>query len=286
MQQPASLYVVATPIGNRDDITLRALKILSKVGYVVCEHIPRTRTLLQFHDVDLSKTKFIRLTDGNESHPTRRVLKILESGMDVALVSDAGTPLLSDPGFPLVREAQASGIAVTPIPGSSALTAIASVCPIPLNVFRFIGFISSNRRNYESKIREVIEHTVPTVFYVSPRDFQIVLARLVESGGADRKIFIGREITKLHESFWFDRCANIGTQLDETERQRGEFTCVIEGDQSARSVVSIEELISRLIDADLRDTTIAKIVGKVSDMKRNDIYERIQSHKNRNSGVD
>lgn len=286
MQQRGSLYVVATPIGNRHDITLRALKILNKVGYVVCEHIPRTRTLLQFHDVDLSKTKFIKITDGNESQPTRRVLKILDSGADVALVSDAGTPLLSDPGFPLVREARASHITVTPIPGSSALTAIASVCPIPLNVFRFIGFISSNRRNYETKLREVIEQSVPTVFYVSPRDFQVVLARIVESGGADRNMFVGREITKLHESFWFDRCANIGTQLDETERQRGEFTCVIEGNQSARSVVSIEELVSRLIEADLRDTTIAKIVGKVSDMKRNDIYERIQSHKVRKSGVD
>lgn len=286
MQQRGCLYVVATPIGNRHDITLRALEILSKVGYVICEHVPRTRTFLQFHDVDLSNTKFIKLTDGKESQPTRRVLKILDSGEDVALVSDAGTPLVSDPGFPLVREAQAKHITVTPIPGSSALTAIASVCPIPLNVFRFVGFISTNRRNYEKKIRDVLEQSVPTVFYVSPRDIQGVLARIVDSGGADRQIFVGREITKLHESFWFDRCAAIGTQLDETESERGEFTCVIEGDQSARSAVSIEELIERLLDAELRDTTIAKIVRKVSDMKRKDIYERIQSHKVRKSGVD
>lgn len=286
MQQRGSLYVVATPIGNRQDITLRALEVLNTIDYVVCEHVSRTRSLLKFHGVNSSGTTFIKLTDGNESQPTQRVLKILDSGVEVALLSDAGTPLLSDPGFPLVREAHTRRINVIPIPGSSALTAISSVCPIPLNVFRFMGFINSNRRNYRARIQEVLEESVPTIFYVSPHDFRRVLSELVESGGGDRKLFVGREITKLHEAFLFDTCENILTETSATQDQRGEFTCVLEGNQSTRSEVLVDELITQLIDGGVRDTTIAKIVSKFSELKRNDIYARIQSQKTRATGVD
>ena len=273
------LFVVATPIGNLQDITLRSLQCLDQVSVVVCEHIQRTQLLFEHHNLIHTNKTFVKLANGREDAPTQRILEILASGIDVALVSDAGTPLVSDPGFPLVRESHQQNIAVIPLPGASALTALVSACPIPLSSFQFVGFVSVNQRRFRSKLEQIVDTPQASIFYVSPRDFDKVLTHLCDAGCGDRRVFVGREISKLYETFWFDRCSDLLAQPPDLMPRKGEFTCVLEGHATATLAKNTELLLNELLGTDLSVKTISDIVASVTGVKRREVYERIQAIK-------
>ena len=190
------LYVVATPLGNLEDVTLRALRILREVSLVACEDTRHTRKLLAAHGIETPTTSYF---EHNERFKGAQILEALRAGRDIALVSDAGTPAISDPGERLVRDARAAGIAVVPVPGPSAATAALSVCGLATDRFLFVGFLPA-KAGARRKVLEALTSERPTlVFFESPVRVVDALSDMIAAFG-DRDAFLCREATKLHES--------------------------------------------------------------------------------------
>ncbi|GAB4311694.1 MAG: hypothetical protein Kow0097_13320 [Candidatus Bipolaricaulota bacterium] len=219
-----TLYVCSTPIGNLDDITLRALRVLREVDFIVGEDARRTRKLLAHHGIH---TPFApSLYQGAEGPRTQRVLALLRQGKTLALVSDAGTPLLSDPGYPLVRACVAEGIPVVPIPGPSALLAALVASGLPMDRFLFLGHLprqAGPRRKALAALR-----TVPytTAFYESPHRIRGTLEILAELYGP-RPTVVARELTKVHEEFVRGTAAEVHREFAHREQIRGEFVVLL-----------------------------------------------------------
>ncbi len=219
-----TLYIVATPIGNLEDVTLRALRILNEVDLIAAEDTRVTRKLLSKFDIHTKLTSFFA---GNEAEKAREVLRVLEHGSDVALVSDAGTPGISDPGYPLIVKAIDSGIDVVPIPGPSALAAAISAAGLPTDAFTFVGFLPDKPGKRRRRIEELagIKHTI--VLYVSKYKAEKVLEECLELLG-DRRACLCRELTKMHEELMR---ANLSELLAHVKSNppKGEMTLVIGG---------------------------------------------------------
>lgn len=220
-----SLYIVSTPIGNLQDITLRAIETLKSVDLVACEDTRVTGGLL--HHLEISK-KMISLNDANEENKIYELIELLESGKSIALVSDAGTPLISDPGFKLVRAAIQKGIRVVPIPGASAVTAALSAADLPTDKFLFMGFSPdslAHKITFFQSISNLIKSNDkinPTiVFYESPHKLLKSLDAMLKVYG-DIDITIAREMTKIHEEFLKDKITILLDHFTKTA-PRGEF---------------------------------------------------------------
>ena len=190
-----TLYVVATPIGNLEDVTLRALRVLREVELVLAEDTRRTRTLLTRHDVAKRPRS---LHAHNEAQRSREVLEVLASGSSVALVSDAGTPLVSDPGERLVAAAIEAGHAVVPVPGPSAVLSALVASGLPAAPFLFLGFLPRRSGEREALLARIRDRTETIVLFESPRRLAATLRRLADALG-DRPACVARELTKLHE---------------------------------------------------------------------------------------
>jgi len=229
MPEPAPtagvLYVVATPIGNLEDLTLRALRVLKEADLVACEDTRRTGNLLRAHGIPTPTTSYF---EHNERWKGERILGALRSGRNVALVSDAGTPGVSDPGYRLVRDARAAGLPVVPVPGPSAALAALSVSGLPTDRFLFVGFLpprSGARRRALEELREVR----PTlVLYESPVRVLDALADMADVLG-DREAFLCREATKLHEEYVRGRLLALRELLAGRAEVRGEIVLVVSG---------------------------------------------------------
>jgi len=216
------LYIIATPIGNLEDITLRALEILKTVDLVVCEDTRHTSILLRHHRIAKPMTAYYK---ENEKQVLPRLLAVLNEGKNIGLVSNAGTPLISDPGYLLVREALAQGVKVICIPGPSALTAAVSVSGLPSDRFIFEGFMPK-KPGARRKIMESLKHERRTaVFFESPHRITKTLAELQAVLG-DRMIALGRELTKLYEEIHRGRISEVARTLT---KARGEYTIVLGG---------------------------------------------------------
>ena len=221
-----TLYVVATPIGNMEDITLRALRILKEVSLVLCEDTRHTRLLLNRHEI---KTK----TDSYHAHSNdsklSQIAKKLEAGEDLALVSDAGTPLVSDPGVFLIsylREKFGSDLKIVPIPGASALTAALSVIPVPEGRFTFIGFLP-HKKGRQTLIKEMSTSEYATVCYESSHRILKLLKEL-EEFFPEARVWIGRELTKQFEEVLEGSSVELHTLLiEKPEKQKGEFVVIV-----------------------------------------------------------
>ena len=190
------LYVVATPIGNLEDVTLRALRILREVSVIAAEDTRRTAKLLQHYSISTPTTS---LHEHNEHAKTGRVLERLQAGDSVALVSDAGTPVISDPGGRLVAAALEAGITVQPVPGASAVTAIASAVGVGQDGFSFVGFAPNRSNARKAWLGRFADHPVPVILYEAPHRILGLLGDIQTELG-ERRVAIGRELTKLHES--------------------------------------------------------------------------------------
>ncbi len=263
------LYVVATPIGHLDDITLRAVNVLKSVATIAAEDTRHTRHLLQHHGIE--GAVLMSLHDHNESEVIDRVLARLAVG-DVALVSDAGTPLISDPGFALVRAARKAGFVVTPLPGPSAVMAALSVSDIPVQNFMFIGFLPAKKSALEKRLQEISVHAGAVVFFEAPHRVLATIeaiARLMP----ERQLMVARELTKLHETVLSGKAADVLPALE--AEHRGEFVVVVEGAEEATSLEA-DALIHELAGL-LPPRTVARVVAKLCGGKSRSWYEAIQN---------
>jgi len=223
----AKLYIVGTPIGNLGDITLRALETLKRVDIIACEDTRRTRKLLNHYE--LSK-RLVSYHSYNNQSQAESILSFLEDGLDVALVSDGGTPGVSDPGPLLVRMALERGIEVVPVPGVSALTTLMSVSGVASKNFCFYGFLSPKRGRRKKELERIVESGYNSILLESPYRIVALLKDIVEIKG-DIKLVIGREMTKVYEEFLRGTATELLTELEGRGRIKGEFTILLIGEK-------------------------------------------------------
>jgi len=218
------LYVVATPIGNLEDMTFRALRILEKVSLIACEDTRVTLKILNKHKI---KKRLISYFHPREAQKMPKILDYLNEGKDVALVSDAGTPGISDPGFPLIREAVVRGIQVIPVPGTSALTAALSASGLPAHRVLFLGFPPQKKEALRKVLLSLQEETATLVFYLPPRRLPAFLKVALETMG-ERQMVIAREMSKIHEEFLRGTTSELLRKADKMFL-KGEATVLIAG---------------------------------------------------------
>jgi 16S rRNA (cytidine1402-2'-O)-methyltransferase len=222
---PGTLYVVATPIGHLEDVTARAVRVLREASLVACEDTRRTATLLRAHGITTPVTSFF---EHNERWKGERVLQALRDGRDVALVSDAGTPGISDPGFRLVRDARGEGLPVVPVPGACAAVAALSVSGLPTDRFLFAGFLPAKAGARRRSLAELASARATLVFYESPLRVVDALADMREALG-DRDAFLAREATKVHEEYVRASLSALRDALAAREAIKGEIVLVVAG---------------------------------------------------------
>jgi len=218
------LYVVATPIGNLEDMTFRAVRVLGEAEAIACEDTRQTLKLLNKYGL---RKWLISYFHPREGRKIPEIIGLLRSGKDVALVSDAGTPGISDPGFPLIREALKEGFTVIPIPGPSAVTAALSAAGLPTHRFLFAGFPPPKREGLRKLLRSLREEEATLVFYLPTRRVLEFLEAVLKDLG-DRKIVIARELTKIHEEFLRGTAAGLLRDL-EKRTLKGEATVLVDG---------------------------------------------------------
>lgn len=262
------LYVVATPIGNLADISGRAVSVLRSVSLIACEDTRRTGRLLAH--LGVSPPELLALHDHNERDVAESVLARLEAAENVALVSDAGTPLVSDPGFVLVREAWARGITVVPVPGASAVTSALSISPIPTGRFRFEGFLPAKATARDAALNRVLAAELAVVFLESPRRIRATLAAIEALGGGERDILLCRELTKLHESATLGVVSDLVANADRV-REQGEFVCVLAPGPTPASSDSAETLLAALLD-ELPPARAARVAARITGRPRSELY--------------
>jgi 16S rRNA (cytidine1402-2'-O)-methyltransferase len=268
-----TLFVVATPIGNLEDLSPRARQTLAEVDLVAAEDTRHTGRLLSHLGV---KTPQFALHEHNETRAAQSLIEKLMDGKSVALVSDAGTPLVSDPGYRLVQAAHANGIAVSPLPGPSAVTAALSVSGLPTDRFGFEGFPPAKTAARRKWLQARAADGRTLLFFEAVHRIVASLADMVDVFGADREAFLGRELTKLHEQC---RRATLGELLDEVSDGRivakGEFVIAVHGaDEDSSSSIDSDRLLAELAEA-LPAKTAAAIAARVTGEKRNALYQRL-----------
>jgi 16S rRNA (cytidine1402-2'-O)-methyltransferase len=234
-----TLYIVATPIGNLEDITIRAIRILKEVRLIAAEDTRRTRILLDKYQIP---TPLTSLHDHNERGKSGLILMKLQQGEDVAYVSDAGTPGISDPGYILVKEATARGIRVAPVPGSSALIAALSVSGLPMDSFVFLGFLPTRAVRRRQLLASLKQEKRTLVFYESPRRLLTCLHDIDELLG-EREVVVSREMTKIYEEFLRGTAGRLLTDLGDMQ-VRGEVTLIVAGCSGGAPEYSDAELLA------------------------------------------
>jgi 16S rRNA (cytidine1402-2'-O)-methyltransferase len=225
LPRAGTLFVVATPVGNLEDVTLRALRVLREASLVACEDTRRTGVLLRAHGISTPTTSYF---EHNARWKGDLVLGALRSGRDVALVSDAGTPGISDPGYRLVRDAREAGLPVVPVPGPSAAIAALSVSGLPTDRFLFVGFLPPRAGERRRSLERLAGERATLVFYESPVRAPDALGDLIEVLG-DRQAFLCREATKVHEEYLRGTLSALRATLTAREAVRGELVLVVSG---------------------------------------------------------
>ncbi|MDD8025584.1 MAG: 16S rRNA (cytidine(1402)-2'-O)-methyltransferase [Acidobacteriota bacterium] len=219
-----TLYVVATPIGNLEDITFRALRVLKEAAAIACEDTRRTSLLLARYEI---KNRLISHYQPREGARVPMLIGMLKEGKDLALVSDAGTPAISDPGFRLVREAVREGIRVVPVPGPSAVTAALSAAGLPTHKFLFVGFPPPKAEGLRKALAALADQDATLIFYVPGRKLATFLEAVL-AGLGDRPVAVARELTKIHEEFLRGKASDLAAQAGQRVF-KGELTILIAG---------------------------------------------------------
>ncbi|MCK4608552.1 MAG: 16S rRNA (cytidine(1402)-2'-O)-methyltransferase, partial [Gammaproteobacteria bacterium] len=222
-----TLYIVATPIGNLGDITLRALEILKQVDYVAAEDTRHSKNLLTHFSI---KKPMLALHDYNEKESSKTLLHHLQQGADIALVSDAGTPLISDPGYHLVTMLRAAGIKIVPIPGACAAIVALAAAGLPTDKFIFEGFLPAKTTARTARLTAIQKETRTMVFYEAPHRLLKSLDDFITVFGADRMAVLAKELTKQFETIYHANLEEIKTWLTaDPKRQKGEFVLLVHG---------------------------------------------------------
>jgi 16S rRNA (cytidine1402-2'-O)-methyltransferase len=269
----AALYVVATPLGNLGDITLRALEVLKSVDTVAAEDTRLTRQLLSHYDI---RAHLIAVHEHNEVRSAAGIIRMLKDGQAVAYVTDAGTPAISDPGAMLVAQVREAGLRVVPIPGPSAAIAALSAAGISAPQFLFYGFLPSKAGMRREALNGLAALPHALVFYEAPHRVAETLDCMVQVFGAERTVLIAREITKLYENF--HRCAlgDASAWLGaDANRSKGEFVLVVEGAPAARDHQTEEgERVLRILLDELPLKQAVQLASEITGAKRNALYDR------------
>ena len=268
-----TLFVVATPIGNLEDLSPRARQTLENVDLIAAEDTRHTGRLLSHFSV---KTPLFALHDHNEEKVVAKLIAELAGGKSIALVSDAGTPLISDPGYRLVAAAHTNAIRIVPVAGPCAATVALSAAGLPTDRYCFEGFLPAKQKARRDKLAELKSETRSIVLYESVHRIRDCLADLVDVFGTDRNAFIGRELTKMHEQCVQATLGDLLRQLDAGDIvSKGEFVIVVTGsEEEPTSSFEVDQLLTELA-AHLPPKEAAKIAAKVTGNKRNDLYERL-----------
>ena len=268
-----TLFVVATPIGNLEDCAPRARQTLRDVDVIAAEDTRRTRRLLSHFGL---KTPLLALHEHNEDVQAETLVSRLLAGEYIALVSDAGTPLVSDPGFRLVQAAHRESIRVSPGPGASAATTALSVAGLPTDRFSFEGFLPAKQNARRERLAVLANEARTMVFYESVHRIQDCLDDMISAYGAERAAFIGRELTKLHEQTVQASLGTLREQLRAGEIvQKGEFVLIVAGtSERAPASIDIDHLLVELADK-LPGKEVAKVLARATGEKRNALYGRL-----------
>ncbi len=272
--EPGTLYVVATPIGNLADLSPRALETLREVAAVAAEDTRHTAVLLRHYGVH---TATLALHEHNERQVVPRLLARLRAGEALALVSDAGTPLVSDPGRHLVAEAQAAGVPVRPIPGPAALVAALSVAGFPADRFVFEGFLPSRVVARRARLQALAGEERTLVFYEAPHRIRESLGDLAEAFGAGRPALLARELTKVFEETRRGTLGGLEAWLREhPDRERGEFVVVVEGREPtpAGGLEPDDDRVLRVLLDELPASTAATLAARLTGKPRRALYAR------------
>lgn len=272
------LYVVATPIGNLSDITDRAKDILNSVELIAAEDTRHTRRLLQHLDI---QTKSISLHDHNERQKSSTLVEQLIKGDNIALVSDAGTPLISDPGFFLVREVRAAGIKVVPIPGACAMVTALSASGLATDRFIFEGFLSSKSGARCKQLEQLANEPRTLVFYESTHRIEDCLVDMSNIFGKERQATIARELTKTFETIHSDSLENlIQWMQSDSDQKRGEFVVIVAG--STNALTSDEKESDRIVDLLATKLPLAQATALAADItgeRKKVLYQRALQRK-------
>lgn len=273
MISPGTLYVVATPIGNLDDITARALKVLRDVALIAAEDTRHSARLLRHFGIE---TPLAACHDHNERDAGGRFITRLLAGEDVALVSDAGTPLISDPGFHLVRAARAQGIRVSPIPGACALIAALSAAGLPSDRFSFEGFLPAKAVGRQGRLAALREDPRTLIFYEAPHRLDDCVADLVTIFGPDRHVVLGRELTKTFETLRGLPAGELQAWIRaDLDQQRGECVLLVAG-WTAPEDAEVDAETLRILDlllAELPVKRAAALAAQITGARKNLLYQ-------------
>lgn len=268
------LYLVATPIGNLEDITLRALRILKEVDIIAAEDTRHTLGLLNYFEISKPLISYYKQ---NESTRSVELVGKLKEGKNIALVSDAGTPGISDPGEQIVKTAIQEGIEIVPIPGACAFVNAIISSGMSTREFCFLGFLSAVKKERKEKLEEIKYETKTLIFYEAPHKLKNTLENMLEILG-DRNIVLAREITKIHEEFIHGKISDILGNLEEI---KGEFVIVVEGNYQSKKEIEIKNLNQMSLDKQyefyenqgLLKKEIIKQIAKDRNVNKNEIYQ-------------
>ena len=266
------MYLVATPIGNLEDITFRAVRVLREADLIACEDTRQTRKLLDHYGI---RKPTVSYHEHNESERSEEFAERLRAGESIALVSDAGTPLVSDPGYRLVRAALASGIPVHPIPGPSAALAALAASGLATDSFHFGGFLPPKAGARTRLLESLVEETATLIFYEAPHRVLETLETIEQVLGP-RPVVLARELTKLHEEFLRGTAAEIRAQLAARDSVKGEITLLI-GKSSAPAAdsVPLDEAVNELVRAGTLRMDAIKLVARRRGLSKREVYDHL-----------
>ena len=267
------LFIVATPIGNRGDITNRALEILSECDSVAAEDTRKTNSLLAAYGL---KKKIYSVHDNNEEVASKKIVKKIMNGSSIALVCDAGTPCISDPGYRLIKLAHEKGVKTYPIPGPTSIVAALSASGLASDRFCFEGFLHSKSEKRKSRLKNLVSESRTIIFFISVHKIEENIKDIISVFGGQRQCFLAREMTKLHEQYIRTDLNHLHISLKNNEiKKKGEFVLVVEGanERIETPDVLLAKKIYEELSGVLSNNKLINLIMKTTEMKRNDAYD-------------
>lgn len=270
----ASLYLIPTPIGNLDDITVRALKTLETVDFVLCEDTRETGKLLSKYEI---KKRLVSCHEFNEEKVRSYVVEELQRGKNIGLVTDQGTPIISDPGYIVAKEVIRSGFNVVSLPGATAFVPALTMAGIDPSPFMFYGFLNSKESKRKKELQSLKTFKYTMIFYEAPHRLKNTLIDMLEIFG-DRNITISREISKIHEEVLRDKISNL---IDVADSLKGEFVVVVEGNNDVvdYSDMNVVEHVKLYVDDGMSEKEAIKIVAKERNVAKSIVYKEYHDSK-------
>lgn len=270
-----TLYIIGTPIGNMEDITLRQLRLLEEVDFICAEDTRVTLKLLNRYEI---KNELVSFHEHSSRAEAQRIIDRLAAGESCGVVTDAGMPCISDPGEALVRLAHENNIDVKAVPGPAAVTTAAALSGLHISRFTFEGFLPVNKKEREERLELLRSETAVMIFYEAPHKLKTTLADLSDHFGAERKIALCREITKLHEET-LRLTLGEAAEYYSVNEPRGEYVLVLEGKQPGAEQLTLEQALGqvrRLIEMGEKPTEACKAVAKETSFKKGELYSALQ----------